>query len=161
MNIYETAVYNTAVSNEVPATVALLIVAQAKHESANFSSKVFKQNNNAFGYKYVGQSNATQGTAAPSSEGDYYAKYDSIEGSALEVVNWWKRRIKQGVINYWSDISTPDSYAAALKKAGYYGDSLANYTAALKKWFTGLSDGNELNYLAGAALIFGIYYLFS
>ncbi|MFT3945939.1 MAG: glucosaminidase domain-containing protein [Agriterribacter sp.] len=161
MNVYETTVYNTAVNNEVPSVVALLIVAQAKHESSNFSSNVFKLNNNAFGYKYVGQSNAVRGSAAPSSEGDYYARYDTLADSVIEVVDWWKRRIRQGLINDWSDIATVDNYSSALKKAGYYGDSVANYTAALKKWFSTLSDGNELNYLAGAALIFGLYYLLS
>ncbi|MCC6288105.1 MAG: glucosaminidase domain-containing protein [Chitinophagaceae bacterium] len=160
MNVYETAVYNTAINNEVSADVALLIVSQARHESANFSSNVFKQNNNAFGYKYVGQSGASQGTAAPSSEGGYYAKYDSLEDSALEVVNWWKRRIRQGVINDWSDIATPDSYALALKKAGYYGDSLANYTAALKTWLKGLDLGNEMSFVSVAFVLFIFYYLF-
>ncbi|MBN8789431.1 MAG: glucosaminidase domain-containing protein [Terrimonas sp.] len=160
MNVYESAVYNTAVNNEVPGSVALLIVAQAKHESSNFTSKVFLQNNNAFGYKYVGQSGAVQGTAAPASEGGYYAKYDSVEDSALEVVNWWKRRIRQGVISDWSDINTTETYAAALKKAGYYGDSLSNYTAALKKWFTGLDLGQETGFVSIAALLFITYWLF-
>jgi len=39
-------------------TYRRFIVAQAAHESGNFSSKVYKENNNPFGIKYVGQDEA-------------------------------------------------------------------------------------------------------
>ena len=39
-------------------TYRRFIVAQAAHESGNFSSKVYKENNNPFGIKYIGQDEA-------------------------------------------------------------------------------------------------------
>jgi hypothetical protein len=38
--------------------IAKYITAQAAHESANFTSPVFKENNNPFGIKYYGQDEA-------------------------------------------------------------------------------------------------------
>lgn len=133
MNLYEQQVYQAGSVGGMPSSVASLLVAQAKHESANFTSSVFRNNNNLFGYKYVGQSGAMQGSISP--EGDYYAKYANVAASALEVVNWWKRRIKAGKIGGWHDIDTAEKYGYHLKANGYYGDSLKNYVTGLQRWF--------------------------
>lgn len=122
--------------------LANLIAAQARLESADFTSNVFKQNNNAFGYKYAGQSGATAGTPAPKSEWaspskpQYYAKYKSVADSANELINWLYRREKEGKFIV-AQLQTPAQYANALKLGGYYGSSAASYTngitAKLKK----------------------------
>ncbi|MGN6437530.1 MAG: glucosaminidase domain-containing protein [Agriterribacter sp.] len=145
MTDLEYQVFSAGIDGGMTTEVASLLLAQAKHESAGFTSSVFKANNNAFGYKYVGQSGAMQGSAAPASEGGYYAKYATVYDSATEVVNWWKRRIKSGAITGWKDINTPEKYAHHLKQSNYFGDTLANYTAALKKWFGSLLDSSSPN----------------
>jgi uncharacterized FlgJ-related protein len=90
---YDQTIYDIAVKNGFTPQAAKLIIGQARVESANYTSQVFKNNNNMFGMKYVGQKLAQRGTLAPSSErtsGDvntnYYAKYASPQDSARDVI---------------------------------------------------------------------------
>ena len=64
---------------EVPAWLAKGIF---DFETGNGTSDVWKQLNNPGGVKYYGQKDATRGFISP--EGDYYAKYDSIERAAKD-----------------------------------------------------------------------------
>jgi flagellum-specific peptidoglycan hydrolase FlgJ len=129
----ENKLYSVAVAAGLPSALASLLTAQARHESNNFKSNVFKTDNNLFGYKYVGQKNATRGLKSP--EGDYYAHYKSPDISIIELVGWLKRREKSGVFPALSTITDPGQYATLLKKANYYGDSVNTYTAGLKRYF--------------------------
>jgi len=129
-------VYQTGIDNGLPSAVATMLAAQARLESGNYTSNLYLQNNNAFGYKYVGQFGAHQGILAPKSEWNnpnvagYYAAYDSLAKSALEVVKWIKRRIKEGVFTM-EDLTNPDDYANAFKKAGYFGETAYEYSQDL------------------------------
>jgi uncharacterized FlgJ-related protein len=132
-------IYNIAIANGIPDTLAQLIVAQAKHETANYTSNVFKSCNNLFGYKYVGQSLATQCNLSP--ELDYYARYATIDDSVLEIVKWIKRRVADG--KFPSDlatIQTADQYATLLKNAGYYTGTLAAYKNGLSFFLASLTN---------------------
>ena len=138
-------VYSVGIDNGLPAEVATILAAQARLESGEYMSNVFNQNNNAFGYKFVGQSIAKPGTLAPISEWinpstpQYYAAYQDLATSALEVVKWIKRRIKAGVFTM-DDISTPEGYAQGFKDADYYGITSQQYSegliAIISKYFT-------------------------
>jgi uncharacterized FlgJ-related protein len=155
-------IYDQAIKRGLIPTVANLLVAQARFESADYTSNVYKQNKNLFGYKFVGQRGATRGTVAPKSEWPnantpgYYAKYATIEDSVNEVINWLFRRQQEGkfLVN---SLTTAGKYAAGLKAGNYYGDSAANYsnglTAKLKKidFLTGPSGASTM---AGALPIF-------
>lgn len=142
---YQSIIYQTAINNGLPDLVAKNLVAQSMLESSYdgipYNSPVFLNNNNSFGYKYVGQSLATQGTLAPQSEWPsptqpgYYAKYANVSDSALEVIKWIKRRINEGVFQM-SDLYTPEGYANAFKKAGYFTTTAANYSNMLKSLLT-------------------------
>lgn len=133
MNNIDEIIYNQATANGMPLQLAALIVAQARHETGNYTSAAFTNCNNCFGYKYVGQDIATQ--CIKSSEADFYAGYDTINDSVTELTDWISRRQDEGKFPAdLSTITTPDNYAALLKNAGYYGDSLTNYTNALIKW---------------------------
>lgn len=150
-------IYNQGIKRGLSPTVANLLVAQARLESADYNSNVFKQNTNAFGYKFVGQAGATRGTEAPKSEWPspnkpgYYAKYKTIEDSANEVINWLFRRQQEGKFLV-ADLTTAGKYAAGLKAGNYYGDSANNYanglTAKLKK-INIITDGGGSS-MAGA-----------
>ena len=82
------AIYNTAIEQGFNPTAAKLIAAQARFESADYNSAVFRANNNTSGIKYIGASqlNAQRGSLAPANErtcggtcnGDYYAISNSI-----------------------------------------------------------------------------------
>ena len=129
--IFDDRIYGQAVADGMPAILSTFIVAQARHETADYTSNVFTSCNNCFGYKWVGQALAT-GPCTGSPEGDSYAKYDSIEKSTHEITGWIKRRQAEGKFPAnLNTIVTPDQYATLLKQSGYYGDSLQTYLAGL------------------------------
>lgn len=142
---FEEIIYNTATSNGVPRVMALLLVAQAKHETNNFSSPVFWENKNMFGYKYVKGAKYQNNAGRTSTEGDPYANYSTLENSALELVAYLKRRVADGKFPALEKITSFPQYADLLKKAGYYGDPLSVYLAGLRRWFStdiGAKGGN-------------------
>jgi len=140
----DSRIYNEARRLGMPDNIARLIVAQAKHESAYkgvpYNSPVFKKNNNLNGYGWRGQAGASQGSVKPKNEWNkgqptYYAKYPNIEGSVAEIVAYIKRRQSRNEFpKELTAIDTPYKYAALLKKAGYYGDTLVNYANGLTRW---------------------------
>jgi len=111
--------------------LAQAMVYQSMLETASFTSAVFLQNNNGFGYKRVVGAKWQKGAGRVSTEGDRYALYSSVEDSAREVADWLGRRKA-----HYSAIQDLDQYAAALKADGYYGVSAAQYAAGLKRFAT-------------------------
>jgi hypothetical protein len=107
--------------------------AQSQHETANYSSNVFKKNNNAFGYKRYNGSSYQLGSGLRSTEGDSYASYASVQDSAQEVAAWLGRRKSSFV-----GVASVEQYVFNLKKAGYFGDKESNYLAGVKKYFNSL-----------------------
>lgn len=137
-NIIDTQIKAQALKLGIPETIANLIVGQARYETNDYTSNVFKTLNNAFGYKFVGQTKwpIGAGTGAPSkdaqgnADGGTYAKYKNVADSTGEIVDWLKRRQKDGVLNL-NTIQTPAQYATALKRAGYYGQSADTYAKGI------------------------------
>lgn len=144
MSIYDQKIKDQALSMGVPAQVIPMIQAQARTETADYTSNVFKNLNNAFGYKYVGQKKwaAGSGSSAPATDaqgnadGGIYARYKSVEDSTGELVDWLYRRQRDGYFNV-ADLTDPETYAQGLKDADYYGVSWQQYAdsmlAKLKK----------------------------
>lgn len=129
----------------LPVDLANLVTAQARHESANFTSPLFVGDNNAFGYDYTGNSNQA-GSSTRSHGGSFYARYNSIEDSVNEITDWIYRRRQEGKFPAdLSSIKSPNDYATLLKNSGYYEDTVTNYQGGLTRWlttygaFTGLS----------------------
>lgn len=146
---YPSRIYTKATNDGMPALLASFIVYQAAHETANFASRVFLSCNNINGYKWIGQSTAA-GPCLQSPEGDYYAKYNSVEDSVHEQTQWIRRRQSEGKFPAdLNSITTIDQYAQLLKNCGWYGDSVSNYTAGLYTWMQYL--GNYFMTAAGAA----------
>ncbi len=135
----ETQIITAFTDYGINSNVASLAVAQAKVESANFTSYVFNVDNNAFGYKYVGQLGATQGSPVPNSETEdgnpkYYAHYPNIYGSAVEMAKWLIRNVP----NY-ENLMTPEDYANALangKVGAYFGEPASAYATDMSTYFT-------------------------
>jgi hypothetical protein len=130
---YGQVIYDTAINAGFSEILANILLSQAQHETNNFTSDVFKENNNAFGYKYVGSKFQEKEKGILSPEGNTYGKYSSVEKSALETINWVKRNVSD-----YKSIATPEEYASALKngKVGsYYSDDLKNYQQGLKNFF--------------------------
>jgi len=135
--IYEQATRGTAYNKGLPPVLSSLVAAQAAHETGNFTSRFFTDYNNAFGYSYVpGGIYQLDIPGDFSTNGQPVAKYRSIEDSTKEIVDWIYRRIKEG--KFPADlrtIQTPEQYAALLKDANYFEDSISNYAAGIKRFF--------------------------
>lgn len=153
---YTEITYSTAIANGMPPNLAALITAQAAHETAvndvPFSSNVFLHCKNGFGYKYVGQSLATSCLSSP--EGDTYAGYASYDLSVVEICRWIKRRQNEGV--FPADLTTivsADQYAQLLKNAGYYGDTVSNYTSGLVYWLGKIANAIPTPVVGGLGIL--------
>lgn len=132
-------IFNQCLADGMPEKLSALIVSQLASETAvngvPFVSHVFVTCNNTGGYKWRGQSTA-EGACLMSPEGDYYAGYKTIEQSVQEITQWIKRRQADGSFpSNLGAIQTPADYAYYLKQAGYYTDTLANYSRNLSSWY--------------------------
>ena len=102
-----------------------------------------KSANNGFGYKYTGSKYQV---------GDYngYGKYQSLDSSTAEMVDYIYRRVQDG--SFPSDlttITTPDQYATLLQNTvlgPYFEDTLTNYT-------NGITNGMQVAYNAAIAAL--------
>jgi hypothetical protein len=131
-------IYATAFRDGIPAMLCNLIEAQSRHETDDYTSNAFLKDNNCFGYKYVKGAKWQLGTGITSSEGDSYAKYQSIQDSVHELTDWIKRRIKEGKFpSDLSGIKTPTQYAGLLKECGYFGDPIQNYISGITHFLLG------------------------
>lgn len=105
------------------------ILAQAKLETDNFTSKVYMADHNYFGMKFIdgrrGQV-ATQGLKSP--EGDYYARYLTDSASVLDLLKWFE------YVGFPVAVSSANEYAVELKKRSYFGGALENYIVILNKY---------------------------
>lgn len=154
--IYQTALTGTVNSAGLPPTLAALVVAQAKHETGNFSSPIFLNQNNAFGYSYFSGSPYQIGSGVVADNGLKTAKYANVADSTREIVDWIGRRSRDGRFPAdLSTIQTPADYAALLKQNGYFTDSLSNYANGLARFFTvPVVVGSTLVLVSLAVLIF-------
>lgn len=104
------------------------ILAMAKHETANFTSNVYKTNNNAFGMNvpskrpFIG----TKGTPTP--EGANYAKYKTVADSFSDLLLYFE------YTNFPDDVTTAEQFVNALQRRKYFTDSQSNYLQGLKSW---------------------------
>lgn len=145
---YQQIVFDTAISDGMPEQLARLIAAQAAHESNGFTSAIFLDCNNAFGYKVFGNAAACPGHPD-------YELYPTLQASTHEITSWIKRRLQEGNFPSLDTITTPDQYASLLKQNGYYEDSESNYSAGLIAWlnpYLKASIGTGAIVLAGLVL---------
>lgn len=143
---YDQLIYNTAIQNGFNPTAAKLVVAQARFESADYTSNVFKKNLNTSGMKYIGQPLASRGTLAPINErsstcqkggvcrdSDHYAKFNSVQDSASDKISRLYNITMRGVTpEQLKNAKSPEEFANLLKKRGYYGDSETIYANGLR-----------------------------
>lgn len=123
-------IYETAIKAGFNPLAAKLVVAQARFESADYTSSVFRANNNTSGMKYIGQPLATRGTPAPKNEqrcggacdSDYYAKFRSVQDSASDKIDRLYSKTMGGVTpDQLKNAKTPEEFADLLKRRSYYG----------------------------------------
>ena len=110
------------------------MIAQAIHETGNFTSNVFRNNLNAFGYKRFARSPYQVKDGFKSPEGNNYAAYNDVADSSREVADWIGRRKTKG----FATVKTPVEFAKRLKENAYFTDREDVYANALQKHFNSL-----------------------
>jgi hypothetical protein len=106
-------VYNLLLAFGFNPLLAKFITAQAAHESANFTSLIFKQNNNCFGYGY----NYKGGDRTMKSN---YFYYESLEDCVADYTNYWS---KEDFPNF----DSVSNFVAALSQKNYFTASQSEY----------------------------------
>lgn len=119
---------NQAFKNTEYAGLIPLIVAMAKHETGNFASKLYMDGRNMFGMKMPSRRPTVARPLRKASDGGVYAGYSSDYNSAKDLLLWMQ------YTKFPAMVSTPESFATALKERGYYTDTLENYSKALRRW---------------------------
>lgn len=127
---YDQIIYDTAIKQGFNPIASKLIVAQARFESADYTSNVFKANLNTSGMKFIGQPLATRGTPAPKNEqrcnggcdSDYYAKFRNVQDSASDkIVRLYSKTMGGVTPEQLKNVKSADEFAELLKKRSYYG----------------------------------------
>lgn len=146
---YDQLIYETALKQGFNPLAAKLIVAQARFESADYTSNVFQKNLNTSGMKFIGQPLATRGTPAPKNEqrcnggcdGDYYAKFRSVQDSASDkIVRLYSKTMGGVTPEQLKNVKSADEFAELLKKRNYYG---------FGKFGTEVGNKEQQNYARG------------
>ena len=146
---YDQLIYETAIKQGFNPNAAKLIVAQARFESSDYNSNVFQKNLNTSGMKFIGQPLATRGTPAPKNEqrcnggcdGDYYAKFSSVQDSASDkIVRLYSKTMGGVTPEQLKNVNDADEFSTLLKKRNYYG---------FGKFGTEVGDKEIKNYAGG------------
>jgi uncharacterized FlgJ-related protein len=122
-DIWQT-VYLLLLKNGFHYQQAKMILAQAAHETGNFTSPIFKENNNLFGMKFP---TIRQTKAIGENKG--HAVYKSIEKSVEDFALYYKS------LKYLSSYSTINSYIDALKNKNYFEASAEEYKRGLNYFY--------------------------
>lgn len=103
---------------------------QAKVESANYTSSLFKRTNNIFGMGCVRERSTTQiGCTAPVYDGNQKkGKYKSVDDSLTDQLLWLRAR------KFPLTVSGLDSFAITMRNKGYYTTPYSTYLKSLKSW---------------------------
>lgn len=104
------------------------IVAQAKHETGNFTSNLYKNHSSLFGMKVPSRRpfDGSPGPLAP--DGGRYASYSSYAQSAKDYLNLLRFN------RFPTNLSTLSGFVSALKADGYFTDTYDNYYNGLKRF---------------------------
>jgi hypothetical protein len=126
----EQIISQAVIDSGIPVNLTPFLIAQSKHETANYTSNVFKSNKNLFGYKYYGGSSWQIGKNIISPEGNQYANYDTYYNSARELTSWIKRRIDD-----FKNVKTIEEYVNALHKNSFFTDNVSTYLNGMKHFY--------------------------
>jgi len=101
---------------------AQYITAQSAHETANFTSQIYTENNNLFGYKYVGQQ------IAKGSKNNH-AYYESIADSIKDYKRYYNLR------GYPTVFPSLAEFVKTLKRNYYFEAPEAEYLNGVKHFY--------------------------
>jgi hypothetical protein len=108
--------------------LAQLYTAQAAFETGNFSSKVYKRNNNLFGMR---QAIKRYTTSVGDIDEDGYANYVTVQESVLDRLEWDR-------FNKMSYAGSVEQFVQAIYNKGYFEAPLNDYTKGVQLYFSKL-----------------------
>lgn len=114
--------YQSLIVNGFNYLTAQYITAQSAHETGNFTSQIFRQNNNLFGMKYAGQSLAL-GTKSG------HAYYANIENSIRDYQTYYRLN------NYLKVYPSLAWFVKTLKQKGYFTADEGAYLKGVTHFF--------------------------
>lgn len=123
---YEEEIIRVLREQGVGENLSQIILAQAKHESGNFSSVIFEENWNPFGMK---QARVRQTTCIGTNRG--HGVYSSLSDAVIDYVLWMKDR------NVPFKGKCLKSYVMILKSKGYFEDDFDNYVRGMEYFVLG------------------------
>jgi len=124
-----------------------ILYAQAAHETGNFTSRAFAEQNNMFGMKEAqkrqttdidqGEFEAEKGTFKADKIG--YSDYESLEDSVLDLLYYLENQgFEPEILPVANDTEKLKRYLVFLKEetvpAPYFEDTFENYFNGVKKW---------------------------
>ena len=110
------------------------IVAIAKFETADFTSRIFKENRNAFGMT-VPKIRPFLGTSSDIyHEGQAVAKYSSTYNSTMDFLQYLD------YFNYPTNLKTIEEFVSFMKSKGYFSDNLSTYLSGVKNYLDKKED---------------------
>lgn len=124
---YDQIMREVFISNDISPAMAEILIAQARHETGNFTSNLFVKSNNAFGMRHPSKRPTTSlGPFARAEGRGGYAHYESLEDSAMDMVLYLRAR---NIPNY----SQVRPYIRHIKKKNYFEDSYYRYAKAVER----------------------------
>lgn len=166
--IYQQLLQGSPKNGGLPDALARIVTTQSQWESGNYTSNVFNNALNSFGYGYNPKSDYQIGQYGK------YGAYASVTDSVNEIIDYIYRRLAAGSFPALNTITTTTQYATLLKNAeigAYFEDDLTHYANGLQGYLASdvfdsgnvVSDGSgddtgSLLLLAGIAI--GAYFVF-
>lgn len=119
----KTDVFYSALKGSGYESMRWLIIAQAKVESANFTSNLFITQNNAFGMKNA----KIRDTTGFPVKGTDFAFYDNLTDSIYDLILWFRS-------TNFPIVSDVHTYVRKLKERGYFEENQSDYINAMNSW---------------------------
>lgn len=132
--IFNQCIRGTDINPGVPAALAQLMTGQSFNETNGWTSNFYVNYNNGFGISCdPSWKRATGCSSEDADNGVPVGVYDSVEDSAMDVIDWIYRRVNDGKFpSDLSTITTADQYANLLHNAGYFTSSASSYASRIK-----------------------------
>lgn len=103
--------------------MARVIICQAAHESAFWSSNVYEHSNNMFGMKTHNRKVKYKNDNSLNYKG--YATYINYQGSLEDIVNWLKKH------KIFNSVTSIPEYVVAIRQKGYFEASEEEYRTGM------------------------------
>lgn len=121
-------IWKIALTRGLLLSQAKLLIYQSAHETGNWKSYAYLEDNNLFGMKMP----VKRVTLATRSGNSGYAHYNSVNDSINDMIDWLSyNKFEMPANDSKADI---EQYAVSLKDDSYYTDTVANYASAMIAW---------------------------